>query len=222
MLKETTEPTVQSMKSTVSSAFTLIELLVVIAVIAILAALLLPALSSARKKADAVLCTNNLRQLGQATFMYSDDFSGSLPFAWYDYHDARENNFYALLTPMIRRKDLFDGYGDFGSSVFACPTREREPLVGPNPFRISYGMNAFNSVNFPDPRTRRLAWAQAKSPAATLLMADVAYQYNHPPIQMLAASQTGYKHRDRSNIVFYDGHVDAHSLGQTNNLIVRF
>src|SRR5688572_29727653 len=63
----------------VRRGFTLIELLVVIAIIAILASILFPVFAQAREKARAATCLSNMKQIGTALMMYTQDYEETLP-----------------------------------------------------------------------------------------------------------------------------------------------
>jgi len=65
----------------IRTGFTLIELLVVIAIIAILAAILLPVFSTAREKSRQSSCLSNLKQMGYAMELYTQDYDHHFPLA---------------------------------------------------------------------------------------------------------------------------------------------
>jgi prepilin-type N-terminal cleavage/methylation domain-containing protein len=109
--------------------FTLIELLVVIAIIAILAAILFPVFAQARDKARSAACLSNLKQVGLALSMYTQDYDEILPFAYnfwgpgvYSVGGITYNTTNGLAPPMIYLAPYVKNFG-----VFFCPSGGKTP-----------------------------------------------------------------------------------------------
>ena len=146
-------------------AFTLIELLVVLAVVSLLAAMLLPALSRAKGKAQSVSCLSNLKQLGAAFLLYCDENGDVFPtgaaasalgaqpedWIWWQVQTG------PAIQPAMRdgRGSAISPYlGGYNSRHFRCPADKdslaREMAWKQNPnneqYTYSYSLNAHSML----------------------------------------------------------------------------
>ena len=128
-------------------AFTLIELLVVIAIIGILAALLLPALSKAKGRAQGVACLNQGKQMMTAMLLYTAD----------------NNDFY---PPNPDDGNILPGYNWCGGSAGIGDPQEFNPdvLKDPNRSLLTSYLNG-NVAVFKCPADRRMGLYQGTDPA---------------------------------------------------------
>ncbi len=121
------------MKQFGKKGFTLIELLVVIAVISMLIAVLMPALYTARERAQSAACMGRLKQWALIFYMYADSNQGYLMQTRFSHH--RENWF----------NQTRHYQGD--AEIALCPSADRPPKSrGLNEYWIPENPHEYNYI----------------------------------------------------------------------------
>ena len=212
--------------------FTLIELLVVIAIIAILAALLMPALDKARKAGQAASCQSNMKQQGLAVFAYAMDYkdnypanSATSPTAGYvpaflnpylTNGKVVQSSNYNYFNPFVVKTSL-------ASKAFYCPSRDNPATAVQH---SDYGAKHVAWVPGDENGWVKIKVSTLKKPSVSILRLDTIYGIgvNYGAVNFDYVHQIHYRHRNRSNALYFDGHVStfANPPGMTNGNIRSF
>ena len=180
-------------------AFTLIEVLIVIGIMVILAAILFPLFSSARANGYKVHCLANVRQLLQATNMYTSDYDRRLvPARVYAGGPDLGKTWCVLLQPYMQ-----------DTRLVVCPV-DQQPQVVPNSTDLahSYGINY--DLTFVGGGTQ-LSWSMAAVPrtADLVLFFDMKSTAQAMGTSYTAerVSRLDPRHLERTCLGFLDGHA---------------
>ncbi len=192
--------------------FTLIELLVVIAIIAILASMLLPALSKARAKGMEATCKSNLKQIFQASFMYSEDNDMErMVYVTADVWPRLLATNYTGLLPAMQ----YDAGNNPTGGVYYCPAESYKCAVGTAwymSFRgCHYGMNIYLTYKILAPPTdahnaagRWHPKQQLANPGYTMYYSDTIH-YSDNTVDTRGGK---FRHSNGLNSIFLDGHIE--------------
>jgi prepilin-type N-terminal cleavage/methylation domain-containing protein/prepilin-type processing-associated H-X9-DG protein len=144
------------MKRRRAHGFTLIEMLVVIAMVVLLAVLLFPCGCPSRPVARAASCLSNLKQIGLALSMYTQDYDGVLPWnpapgglpasSWApafrpsDCAAQPTTSFVVMLEPYVRHPEVFrcPGYPGYDATRHLSYAKSLGPA---HANQIGYGFN---------------------------------------------------------------------------------
>lgn len=203
--------------------FTLIELLVVIAIIAILAAILFPVFAQAREAARRTSCLSNVRQLGSAVHLYTQDYDERMVYARSFGRIWSLQSFWGSgwgnRTDDIELPDLLMPYAK-NQGIFFCPSVSRNTRWN------LWNNSPANTMTFTDNRTTYFYnWmvtgsccvpAQANIPVFQLSLAAIPY----PAEAMLVWDMPFYRglgqsfvpHMEGTNVLFSDGHAKFHRV----------